>query len=122
MTSRFPLDDNAQDWRGVVLALDETASGRAVYRVKLWREQASLESIFETFDGREAIDEWTARADQFGLPKYIERAPGVIEGAEVRLAQALAGFPAWRRRGAVLANRRPPILSRREAMAARQRA
>ena len=122
MTIAHPLDDDARDWRGVVLALDETASGRAAYRIKLWGNEAVLEAIFETFDGREAIREWTARADQLGLPKYIERAPGVIEGAEVRLAQAMAGFPAWRRRGALLANRRPAILSRREAMAARHRA
>ena len=115
MTIRFPFDDDARGWRGVVLALDETASGRAAYRVKLWRGEAALVCLLETFDGRAAIGEWTARAEQFGLPKFIERAPGLIEGAEVRLAQALAGFPAWRRRGATLANRRPAILSRREA-------
>ena len=36
MASEFTLEDSeAQDWRGVVLALDQTASGRAAYRVKL---------------------------------------------------------------------------------------
>ena len=122
MTIRFPFDDDAQDWRGVVLALDETASGRAAYRVKLWRDEAGLVCVLETFDGREAIGEWTTRAEQFGLPKFIERAPGLIEGAEVRLAQALAGFPSWRRRGATLANRRPAIFARRETPTAWRRA
>ena len=122
MTIRFPFDDDAQDWRGVVLALDETASGRAAYRVKLWRGEAALVCLLETFDGRAAIGEWTARAEQFGLPKFIERAPGLIEGAEVRLAQALAGFPSWRRRGATLANRRPAIFARRETPTAWRRA
>ncbi len=122
MTSRFPLDDDAQDWRGVVLALDETASGRAAYRVKLWREEVVLVCVMETFDAHEALREWAVRAFQFGLPKFIERTPGIIEGAELRLAQAMVGeIPAWRRRGGALANRRPSILSRRE-MAARRRA
>ena len=53
---------------------------------------------------------------RFGLPKFIEKAPGEIEGAEVRLAQAMAcQTPTWRRRGATLANRRPGGLLRRSA-------
>ena len=119
MTSEFTFEDSeAQAWRGVVLALDQTACGRAAYRVKLWGNEDSsvLICVLETFDGHEAIGEWTAQSLRFGLPKFIEKAPGEIEGAEVRLAQALAcQTPTWRRRGSTLANRRPSSLLRRSA-------
>jgi hypothetical protein len=119
MTSEFTFEDSeAQAWRGVVLALDQTACGRAAYRVKLWglEDSSVLICVFETFDGHEAISAWTAEALRFGLPKFIEKAPGEIEGAEVRLAQAMAcQTPTWRRRGATLANRRPGGLLRRSA-------
>ena len=117
MTSEFTFEDSeARAWRGVVLALDQTASGRAAYRVKLWgaEESSLLVCVLETFDGHEAIGAWTAHALRFGLPKFIEKAPGEIEGAELRLAQAMAcQTPTWRRRGATLANRRPGSLMRR---------
>ena len=119
MTSQFTSGDSrTHAWRGVVLALDQTACGRAAYRVKLWGsdEAASLVCVLETFDGHEAIGAWTAEALRFGLPKFIEKAPGEIEGAEVRLAQAMAcQTPTWRRRGATLANRRTGGLMRRSA-------
>ena len=119
MTSQFTSGDSrTHAWRGVVLALDQTACGRAAYRVKLWGsdEAAALICVLETFDGHEAIGAWTAEALRFGLPKFIEKAPGEIEGAELRLAQAAAcQTPTWRRRGAILANRRPGNLMRRGA-------
>ena len=126
MTSEFTFEDSeTQVWRGVVLALDQTACGRAAYRVKLWgnEDSSALICVLETFDGHEAIGAWTAEALRFGLPKFIEKAPGEIEGAEVRLAQAMAcQTPTWRRRGATLANRRPSCLMRRspERMILRQ--
>ena len=119
MTSQFTSGDSrTHAWRGVVLALDQTACGRAAYRVKLWGsdEAAALICVLETFDGHEAIGAWTAEALRFGLPKFIEKAPGEIEGAELRLAQAMACHtPTWRRRGANIANRRPASLLRRSA-------
>jgi hypothetical protein len=126
MTS--PSNSNASDaqaFQGVVLALDQTASGRAAYRVKLWRtdDAAPMVCLLETFDGHEAIAEWTRRAHRSGLTKFIEKSPGEIEGAELCLAQAMAcQTPTWRRRGAVIAKRRPHICNRREAHAARRRA
>ena len=119
MTSQFTSGDSrTHAWRGVVLALDQTACGRAAYRVKLWgAEESPLRvCVLETFDGHEAIGAWTAHALRFGLPKFIEKAPGEIEGAELRLAQAMACHtPTWRRRGANIANRRPASLLRRSA-------
>ena len=119
MTSEFTFEDSeAKAWRGVVLALDQTSCGRAAYRVKLWghEDAALLVCVLETFDGHEAIGAWTAEALRFGLPKFIEKAPGEIEGAELRLAQAMACHtPTWRRRGANIANRRPASLLRRSA-------
>jgi hypothetical protein len=119
MGSEFTFGESeAQAWRGVVLALDQTACGRAAYCVKLWggKDAASLVCVLETFDGHEAIGEWTRQSLRFGLSKFIEKAPGEIEGAELRLAQAQAcQTPTWRRRGAALANRRPRSFLRRGA-------
>ncbi len=113
MTERPTIEDSdAHAWSGVVLALDETPSGRAAYRVKLWHAQDPERTVclLETFDNAEILAEWTRWAVHFGLPKFIEREPGRIEGAERRLAfQA----PSLRRRGATIANRRPRILRRR---------
>lgn len=95
-------------WLGVALALDETPSGRAAYRVKLWpaNDDAPSLCLFETFESQEAIAEWRRQATQHGLPRFIERAPGAVEAA----SGVPCPPPAPRRRGAILANRRPSHL------------
>jgi hypothetical protein len=119
MTGRFHIHDSeAHAWRGVVLALDETPSGRAAYRVKLWHahDPARTVCLLESFESQEVLSEWTRWALHFGLPRFVEREPGRIEGAERRIAWAEAcQVPNWRRRGATIANRRPRILRRRFA-------
>jgi hypothetical protein len=102
-------------WQGVALALDETSSGRAAYRVKLWpaNDEGSALCLFETFESEAAIAEWRRQAAQYDLPRYIERAPGAVEAATGVPCPAPA--PAPRRRGATLANRRlrrrgPPLI------------
>ena len=101
-------------WLGVALALDETPSGRAAYRVKLWpaNDQAPSLCLFETFESQEADAEWRRQAAQHGLPRYIERAPGALEAA----SGVPCPPPAPRRRGATLANRRPSHLWRRRLL------
>ena len=100
-------------WQGVALALDETPSGRAAYRVKLWpaNDQAPAVCLFETFESEAAIAEWRRQAAQHGLPRYIERAPGALEAASGAPCSAPPAS-APRRRGATLANRRPRHLRR----------
>ena len=101
-------------WLGVALALDETPSGRAAYRVKLWpaNDDAPSLCLFETFESQEAIAEWRRQAVQHGLPRFIERSPGAVEAA----SGVPCPPPAPRRRGATLANRRlrrpGPLLTR----------
>ena len=115
MTSEIHFSpEAAMAWQGVALALDETPSGRAAYRVKLWpaNDEASALCLFETFESEAAIAEWRRQAAQHGLPRYIERAPGAVEAASG--APCPAPAPAPRRRGATLANRRlrrrgPPL-------------
>jgi hypothetical protein len=101
-------------WQGVALALDETPSGRAAYRVKLWpaNDQAPTLCLFETFESEAAIAEWRRQAAQHGLPRYIERAPGAVEAA----SGVPCPPPAPRRRGATLANRRHSHLRRRRIL------
>ena len=101
-------------WLGVALALDETPSGRAAYRVKLWpaNDQAPSLCLFETFKSEEADAEWRRQAAQHGLPRYIERSPGAVEAA----SGVPCPPPAPRRRGATLANRRPSHLWRRRLL------
>ena len=106
----------AMPWQGVALALDETPSGRAAYRVKLWpaNDAEPTLCLFETFESQEAIAEWRRQAADYGLPKYIERVPGALEAADGVPCPAPA--PAPRRRGAILSRRRPNYLWRRQPM------
>ena len=113
------IEIEPQTCLGVVLSLDETACGRAAYRVKLWHpDDAELTvCLLETFESQDIVAEWTSWALYFGLPKFIERAPGQLEGAERRIAQAAAcQAPNWRRRGAALANRRSRSFRRGNAL------
>jgi hypothetical protein len=62
------------------------------------------------------VAEWKYYAAYFGLPKYIERQPGELEGADLRLGRVTLGRARpQRRRGAVITKRRPRILTRRKA-------
>ena len=118
MTSGIHFSPEATPiWQGVALALDETPSGRAAYRVKLWpaNDVQSL-CLFETFESEEAIAEWRRQAAQYDLPRYIERSPGAVEAASGVPTPAPAPAPAPRRRGATLANRRPSHLRRRSLL------
>ena len=116
MTSEIHFSpEAAMAWQGVALALDETPSGRAAYRVKLWpaNDEASALCLFETFESEAAVAEWRRQAAQYDLPRYIERTPGALEAASG--APCPAPAPAPRRRGATLANRRlrrrgPPLI------------
>lgn len=115
MANETPFSaEPALAWLGVALALDETPSGRAAYRVKLWpaNDDAPSLCLFESFESAQAIAEWRRQAAQHGLPRYIERAPGAVEAASG------VPCPAPRRRGATIANRRPQILRRRLALGA----
>ena len=116
MTSGIHLSPEAAPiWQGVALALDETPSGRAAYRVKLWpANDVQALCLFETFESEEAIAEWRRQAAQYDLPRYIERAPGAVEAASG--VPTPAPTPAPRRRGATLANRRPSHLRRRRLL------
>ena len=104
-------------WQCVALALDETPSGRAAYRVKLWpaNDQTPAVFLFETFENEAAIAEWSRQAAQYDLPRYIERAPGALEAASGAPCSDPPA-PAPRRRGATLANRRPRHLRRRRVL------
>ena len=58
MTSEIPFSPEATlAWQGVALALDETSSGRAAYRVKLWpaNDEGSALCLFETFESEAAF-------------------------------------------------------------------
>ena len=118
MTSEIPFSPEAAlAWRGVALALDETPSGRAAYRVKLWpaNDEAPSLCLFETFESEAADAEWRRQAAQYDLPRYIERAPGALEAASGVPCSAPPA-PAPRRRGATLAHRRHRHLRRRRVL------
>ena len=106
----------ARAYRGVVLSLLQSSSGNAFYRINLWHRDPDLAvTLHEALDDREIVAEWKSWAKYFGLPKFIEREPGQIEGAEQNLGAVALGR-GWkiRRRGAALSKRRPRILTRRK--------
>ena len=104
-------------YQGVVLALETSASGRAFYRVKLWHpnDRELNVSLFEALESTDVVAEWKRWAEYFGLPKFIEREPGRLEGAERQIGQVKLGRAnGLRRRGAAMSKRRPRVLSRRK--------
>ncbi len=104
-------------YRGVVLALESTASGAAVYRVDLSHHDADLTiRLQEALDDSDIVADWKDWSRFFAVPKFIEREPGRLEGTEERLgAVALGRCGKLRRRGATLSKRRPRAPLRRKA-------
>ena len=104
-------------YKGVVLALESGDLGRDFYRVKLWHphDQDLTISLFEAFDSADVVAEWKRWAQYFGLPKFIEREAGRLEGEERQIGQVKLGTAAaLRRRGATMSKRRPRVLARRK--------
>ena len=103
-------------YRGVVLTLGETVAGRPFYRISLWHEDRDLSvKLQEAADDSEIVANWKTWAAFFGLPKFIERSPGELEGAERRLGEIAIGWArVLRRRGAAIAKRRARAPLRRK--------
>jgi hypothetical protein len=95
-------------YRGVVLSLDKTAQGADLFRVSLvHRDEDCSVLLEEATDDNDIVAIWRSWAAYFGLPKFIEREPGRLEGAERRLGQvALGASGGPRRRGALMNARR----------------
>jgi hypothetical protein len=101
-------------YRGVVLSL--TGAPEAPYfTIRLDHADPELSVILAaTVDDAEIVALWRSFAAQTGLPRYLEREPGVLEPAETRLGDVVIGpAPVMRRRGAVALLRRPRFLTRR---------
>ncbi len=111
-------------YRGVALSLDETPTGRAIYRVSLWHNDRDFRiTLQEALDDRDIVAQWKSWASYFGLPKFIERTPGQLEGAEIRLGQlAIGAARVQRRRGAAISKRRGRLPLRRKPGRADHRA
>jgi hypothetical protein len=103
-------------YRGVVLTLAETSSERALYQVSLWHPDHDFNIVLhEAHDDGEIIATWKSWATYFALPKFIERSPGQLEGAETRVGEVAMGTaPVRRRRGATLSKRRARLPMRRK--------
>ena len=98
----------ARAYRGVVLTLDRDEAGRDAFRVSLWHPDRDFSvTLDEASDDSNIVASWKAWAAYLGLPKFIERQPGQLEGAERRLgALALGSARVLRRRGGTIAKRR----------------
>lgn len=103
-------------YRGIVLTLAGDSFGRPFYRLSLQHADADLSvELMQTHADDDIVAEWKYYAAYFSLPKFIERQPGVLEGAERRIGHvALGRARPQRRRGATLTARRPRILTRRK--------
>jgi hypothetical protein len=101
-------------YRGIVLALTGTADAPTfVLRLDHADPELSV-TLQETADDSEIVADWRAYAATMGLPRFLEREPGVVEAAETLLgAIAIGPAPLMRRRGAVALRRRPRFLTRR---------
>ena len=111
------LDVPARAYRGVLLSLDATASGEAVFRLRLLHRDPDLAvTLCEALDDRDIVADWTSWARFFGLPKLVERKRGEIECAEATCGGVWLGR-AWklRRRNATLSKRRPKAAMRRKS-------
>ena len=106
----------ASAYRGVVLSLLSDDQGRALYRLSLRHMDPDLSvELLETAEDDAIVAEWKYYASFFGLPKFIERQPGELEGTEKCVGQVRLGrVRPQRRRGKALTNRRPRILTRRK--------
>jgi hypothetical protein len=103
-------------YRGIVLTLTGDTFGRPLYRLSLRHADADLSvELMQTHADDDIVAEWKYYAAYFCLPKFIERQPGVLEGAEARIGcVGLGRARPQRRRGAAVTSRRPRILSRRK--------
>jgi len=103
-------------YRGVVLSLGEAVSGKVFYRISLWHADPDFTiTLEEATDDRDIVAEWKSWAAHFALPKFIERSPGQLEGAETRLgAVAIGAARPSRRRGASISKRRGRLPLRRK--------
>ncbi len=114
MRMRVRLSTRA--YRGVVLTLGETPAGCPFYRISLWHADRDFSvKLHEAVDDSDIVASWKSWAAYFGLPKFIERAPGELEGAETRLGEiAIGKARVPRRRGAAIAKRRGRLPLRRK--------
>ena len=86
---------------------------RCLIRVAHADPEVSI-TLHETDYDAEIVAQWRAFAATTGLPRFLEREPGVLEAAETKLGDVVVGpAPAMRRRGAVALRRRPRFLTRR---------
>ncbi len=112
MAMRLGLPCSA--YRGVVLTL-AGAPEAPRFLIRLAHADPELSvTLLETEDDAEIVAQWRAFAATTGLPRFLEREPGVLEAAETKLGEVVVGpAPAMRRRGAVALRRRPRFLTRR---------
>jgi hypothetical protein len=112
MAMRLGLPCSA--YRGVVLTL-AGAPDAPRFIICLDHADPELSVILaETMEDDDIVALWREFADQTGLPRVLEREPGVLEPMDVRIGQVLVGpAPVMRRRGAVALRRRPRFLTRR---------
>ena len=110
------IDVPSRAYRGVVLTLDASVCGQSLYRISLWHHDADLVvTLAEASHDCDIVAEWKGWAKFFCLPKFVERDPGRLEGAEATLgALTLGRCERLRRRGATLSKRRPRALLRRK--------
>ncbi len=120
---RMRINVPVRCYRGVVLALNRTSTGRDSYRVSLWHADRDFSvTLLEASDDSEIVAVWKSWAAFFSLPKFIESEPGQLESAERSLGGVLLGRAgAPRRRGAVMAARRSRRRLLRKAGAAAPR-
>ena len=105
---RMRVNVPTRAYRGVVLTLDKTAAGGDLFRVSLWHGDRDFSvTLAEAPADGEIIATWKSWSAFFGLPKFVEREPGLLEGVDRRLGQlALGTVGAPRRRGAAMNARR----------------
>lgn len=111
------LDIPARAYRGVSLSIIPDRNERPVYRISLQHADADLAIVlFEAIDDHDVVAVWKSWAQYFALPKLLERRPGEFEGETQYIgATAMGARPQWRRRGGLLAQRKPKLLNRRRA-------
>ena len=103
-------------YHGIVLSLTGDAFGRPFYKLSLRHADPDLSvELLQTHADDDIVAEWKYYAAFFGLPKFIERQPGELEGADLRLGRVTLGRARpQRRRGAAVSKRRPRVLTRRK--------
>jgi hypothetical protein len=99
---------------GVVLTL-AGAPDEPRFIIRLDHADPELSVVLaDTVEDDDIVALWRQLADQTGLPRFLEREPGVLEATEARIGQVAVGpARAMRRRGAVALRRRPRFLTRR---------